>query len=228
MKRFAAAAISCAILLLPSGVLLAGALDRGNVAPRSNPVAQSMIRVPGVVGQEQAAAMAAIQQAGLNPSILEAKKIPKGMGGAAGMECKVVDQKPSAGGMAMYGTTVTVYVYKPGQCAAGTGGVGGAPSYGMGSTPSYGNPSGFPSGASSVPVQMQPMQGGMMGGPQMQGGQGFQVQQYYFPDPNASAPQGQTSAPPQGQPSSPPPPPQTVDPYTGQPVPQGAPPPPPQ
>lgn len=213
MKRFATAAIFCAILLLPARVLFAGALDRGNVAPRSNPVTQSMIRVPGVVGQEQAAAMAAIQQAGLNPSILEAKKIPKGMQGAAGMECRVVDQKPSAGGMAMYGTTVTVYVYKPGQCAAGTGSVSGAPSYGAGSTPSYGNPSsGFPSGQSSVPVQMQPMQGGMMGGTQMQGGQGFQVQQYYFPDPNASAPPA-----PQGQPSSPPSPP-----------PQGAPPPPPQ
>jgi len=209
MKRFlAVAAFSCAIIVSLAGILLAGALDRQNVQPRTNPVTQSMIRVPGVVGQDQAAALMALQQAGLNPSVLKAKKMPKGLSGAAGMECRVVDQNPGAGGMAMYGTTVTVYVWKPDQCVAAgasTGASTGTPSYG---TPSYGTTPqpAFPAGqATTVPVQ-QPM---MPQGTQMQGGQGFQVQQYYFPDSSGQTPpaQQQTVDPAQQQPQQTQPPP---------------------
>lgn len=217
MKRYAIAACSFVSIALSAGVLFAGALDRQNVQPRTNPVTQSMIRVPGVVGQDQGPAMMAVQAAGLNVTVKEAKKMPKGMEGAAGMEGKVVSQTPTAGGMAMYGTTVTIEVWKPGQGAQGAGTSTGGTSWGTGtSTPSYGGQSSYGSYGSSagtMPVQSQPyVQGGTMGGMQMQGqgSQGFQVQQYYFPGAGSAG-----QAPQQGQPQQPVQPQQPTDPYSG-------------
>lgn len=93
--------------LIWCGPARAGALDRTGTQPRTNPVSQSMIRVPGVVGLEKATAISTLQQAGLNVSIQTTTKKH------AGLECKVVKQTPSPGGMAMYGTTVTVSIYTP-------------------------------------------------------------------------------------------------------------------
>jgi hypothetical protein len=221
MNRFPAAACSFVLVALMAGTLHAGALDRQNTQPRSNPVTQSMIRVPGVVGQDQGPAMMAVQAAGLNVTVKEAKKMPKGMEGAAGMEGKVVTQTPTAGGMAMYGTTVTIEVWKPGQSAPGTGTSTGGSSWGTGtSTPSYGGQSSYGSSAGTMPVQSQPyLQGGTMGGMQMQGqgGQGFQVQQYYFPGGGS----GGQAQPQVQQPTDPQQPMQPTDPYSGQ---QGVPP----
>lgn len=223
MSRFpTVTASSCMIIVLVAGTLFAGPLDRQNVQPRTNPVTQSMIRVPGVVGQEQTSAMAAIQQAGLNPSILEAGEIPKGMSGAAGMEGKVVSQTPTAGGMAMYGTTVTLYVWKPNQDSA-------SPGTSTGSYPSsYSTQPGFSNPQTTVPVQQQMVpQGGGYGSQMQQPSQPFQVQRYYYPDGSGAGtptPQGQT-------PTTQPPP---MDPYGnpqggtsqgGQPMQQVAPPP---
>lgn len=203
MNRFPrAAAFSCVIAAAIAGTLFAGPLDRQNVQPRTNPVTQSMIRVPGVVGQEQASAMMAIQQAGLNVSVLEAKSLPKGMEGATGMEGKVVDQKPSAGGMAMYGTTVTVYVWRSVQNGTGMEAQSGSSAPSWGSTPSYSNQPGFTNTQTTVPIQQQMMpQGGGYGSQMQQPSQPFQVQQYYYPDGSsggASTPQGQmpTTQPP--------------------------------
>jgi hypothetical protein len=202
MNRFPTmTASSCLIIVLVAGTLFAGPLDRQNVQPRTNPVTHSMIRVPGVVGQEQMPAMAAIQQAGLNPSILEAGEIPKDMGGAAGMEGKVVSQTPTAGGMAMYGTTVTLYVWKPNQGAASTGTSTDSYPLSYSTQPTFTNPQ------TTFPVQQQMMpQGGGFGSQMQQPSQPFQVQKYYYP----SAPGTPTSTP-QGQTSTTPPPP--MDPY---------------
>lgn len=196
MNRFpTVAALSCVIAATIAGTLFAGPLDRQNVQPRTNPVTQSMIRVPGVVGQEQASAMMAIQQAGLNVSVLESKVLPKGMEGATGMEGKVVDQKPSAGGMAMYGTTVTVYVWRPVQNGTATEAQSGSSAPSWGSTPSYSSQPGFTNTQTPVPVQQQMMpQGGGYGSQAQQPSQPFQVQQYYYPDGSsggASTQQGQ-------------------------------------
>lgn len=199
MKRFlAATAFSCAISLSVAGVLMAGALDRQNVMPRSNPVTQSMIRVPGVVGQEQMPAMSAIQQAGLNVSVLEAKKLPKGMKGAVGMEGKVVSQTPGPGGLAMYGTAVTIYVWKPN--AAVTESAAGATTWGTGSPSTSSGFSAFPgsSQGAGVPGQQAYPQG-VTGAPMGQSSQPFQVQQYYYPGAEAP-PQGQTTTDQQGMP----------------------------
>jgi hypothetical protein len=209
MKRFlSATTFSFMVLLLLGGLLSAGPLDRQNVQPRANPVTQSMIRVPGVVGQEQAPAMAAIQQAGLNVSVREAKKIPKGMGGAAGMEGKVVGQTPTAGGMAMYGSSVTIQVWKPGQGAAAGSSTGGS-NWGTGSTPTYSTQPAYGNPSTTMPAQMGTYpQGGGYGAPQTQGSQPFQVQQYYYPSGSGAG----TSTPAGDQTSAPPP---ATDPYTG-------------
>ncbi len=183
---------------------MAGALDRQNTMPRSNSVTQSMIRVPGVVGQEQMPAMSAIQQAGLNVSVLEAKKLPKDMKGAVGMEGKVVTQTPGPGGLAMYGTTVTIYVWKPNANAAAAGSAG-ATTWGTSSPSSSPGFSAFPgsSPGAGVPAQQVYPQGGVQGGQMQQPSQPFQVQQYYYP--GAGSPQDQTNM---GQPP--------VDPNAGQ------------
>lgn len=221
MKRIAMAASFCLVLLPFAGALSAGPLDRQNVQQRSNPVTQSMIRVPGVVGQEQAQAMMSIQAVGLNVSVKKAKSLPKGVKGAAGMEGRVVEQTPTAGGMAMYGTTVTLSVWKPGQSAAGTGTSTGTASWGAGSSPSsYTSQPGYPGGAAGTTMQQPYTQGGAMGGVPMQGGQGgqgFQVQQYYYPDGSGAGGQAQQGQPPASQ--QPAAPPQPMDPYGGQ---QGA------
>ena len=229
MNRFPlAAAISCVVAASIAGTLFAGPLDRQNVQPRVNPVTQSMIRVPGVVGQEQASAMMAIQQAGLNVSIVETIEIPKGMEGAKGMEGKVVDQKPSAGGMAMYGTTVTVYVWRPVQNGTGTEAQSGSSAPSWGSTPSYPSQPGFSNPQTTVPVQQQMMpQGGGYGSQMQQSSQPFQVQRYYYPDGSG----GGTSMPQGQMPTTQPPPmdpygnPQGGAPQGGQPVQQMVPPP---
>jgi len=213
LKRFfAVTAFACMFIVVLACTLFAGPLDRQNVQPRTNPVTQSMIRVPGVVGQEQASAMMAIQQAGLNPSILEAGEIPKGMSGAVGMEGKVVSQTPTAGGMAMYGTTVNLYVWKPNQGAASAGTSTGSYPSSYSPQPTFTNPQ------TTVPVQQQMMpQGGGFGSQMQQPSQPFQVQKYYYPDGS-----GAGTSTPQGQTSTTPPPP--MDPY-GNPqggVPQGS------
>lgn len=193
MKRLSVVfTIACAIVWSMAGSLSAGALDRQNVQPRTNPVTQSMIRVPGVVGQVQANAMAAIQQVGLNVSVLPAQKLPKGMAGAAGMEGKVVSQTPTAGGMAMYGTTVTLYVWKPGETTTGADSTYGGAPYGTGATsPGYAPQTTYPSSTTGT-VQGQYYQPSTGMGTQTQSSQPFQVQQYYYP--------GATGTPPGTQP----------------------------
>lgn len=174
--------VACAIAWSPAGSLSAGPLDRQSVQPRTNPVTQSMIRVPGVVGQVQANAMATIQQVGLNVSVMPAQKLPKGMAGATGMEGKVVSQTPTAGGMAMYGTTVTLYVWKPGEAATSTDNTyGGTMPYGTGiSSPGYAPQTTYPSSSTGTTggQYYQPATGM---GTQTPSSQPFQVQQYYYP-----------------------------------------------
>jgi len=87
----------------------AGPLDRTD-EPRSNPVVNDMLRMPGVVGMNRFEAMSALQQAGLNPVVkIKTAVNPK----YRGMECTVISQIPLPGGVAMIGSSVTVYVYMP-------------------------------------------------------------------------------------------------------------------
>jgi len=87
----------------------AGPLDRTS-EPRSNPVVNDMLRIPGVVGMNRFEAMSALQQAGLNPAL----KIKTAVNSKhKGMECKVISQIPLPGGVAMIGSSVTIYVYMP-------------------------------------------------------------------------------------------------------------------
>lgn len=108
--------LSGMIIFLCVGPLYGGPLDRAGSQPRTNPVTQSMIRVPGVVGMEKATAMSTLQQAGLNVSVKTTEKKYEGM------ECKVVKQTPGTGGTAMYGTTVTLVIYTPPDVACTTSG----------------------------------------------------------------------------------------------------------
>lgn len=192
-KAVKAILFTCMIIICASGVIHAGGLDRQVIQPRTNDAVKSMIRVPGVVGQDQAYAMSILQQAGLNVSVLEAKKLPKGMAGAVDMEGKVVSQTPGPGGMAMYGTAVNIYIWKP-QEAASTGSTE-IPNNtsGWGATGDYtANSSTQPaySGTQAQPQVYQPMG---TTGTTTQSSQPFQVQQYYYPssgDVNASSEQG--------------------------------------
>lgn len=111
------AAVVCAGFLAGAGVLTAGPLDRSETQPRSNPTTQNMIRVPGVVGMDKHSALSLVQQAGLNVRLEQSKKKP------VGMEGKVVAQMPSPGGVAMYGTTLILYIFElpPGSNDAGPG-----------------------------------------------------------------------------------------------------------
>lgn len=195
-KLTAVTALSCMIIVACAGLLAAGALDRQNVQPRTNSVTQSMVRVPGVVGMEQFTAMGSLQQAGLGVSVLPSKKTPKNMKGAEGMEGRVISQTPAAGGLAMYGTTVTIYVNKPKPADPNASSLGaGSSSWGTGaSSPTYSNPSN--QGQAVQGQQYAPQQGGA--GMPSQGSSPFQVQQYYYP---GAAPQDQQ--PPAQQPADP-------------------------
>jgi hypothetical protein len=151
-----------------------------------------MIRVPGVVGQDQAYALSALQQAGLGVSVFEAKKLPKGMEDAANMEGKVVSQTPGAGGMAMYGTTVNIYVWKPKE-GSSTGSIGtsaGTSTWGTGDNSSYNQTQSTYSGTQVQPQTYQQM--GTTGTP-AQTLQPFQVQQYYYPSATDSTSSNQQS-----------------------------------
>jgi hypothetical protein len=170
--------VSCVIILSLTDLLYAGVLDRQNAQPRTNDATKSMIRVPGVVGQDQASAMSALQQAGLNISVLEAKKMPKGMEGAANMEGKVVDQTPVSGGMAMYGTTVSIYVWKPKEVPSSGGEIPAGNSWGTGNYSSSNPSQSTYSGTQVQPQVYQPMG---TTGTTTQTSQPFQVQQYYYP-----------------------------------------------
>lgn len=179
IKTLAVSLISCIFVLSTALVLSAGPLDRTNVQPRTNPTSQSMIRVPGVVGMDQQSAMSSIQQAGLSVSIKPSKKKPEGFEG------KVVSQVPGAGGIAMYGTSVTIYVYPlpkvdPSGESMDNTTWGTQPA---GSNPSYANPS--TNGTTQPQQQYYPP---ASTGTPAQGSQQFQPQQYYYPpqDPNGA------------------------------------------
>lgn len=217
-KLITAILFTCLIIMCTAGVIYAGALDRQVVQPRTNEATQSMIRVPGVVGQEQAYAMSALQQAGLNVSVFEAKKMPKGMEGAVNMEGKVVSQTPGAGGMAMYGTAVSIYIWKPQEVSAEGSIESPGNTSGWGTTGDYTtNNSSTQSTYSGTQAQPQGYQPMGTTGTTTQSSQPFQVQQYYYPsegDGNASNQQGQQN---QGeQPADPDAYQQTVDPNTYQ------------
>jgi len=93
-------------------VATAGPLDRGPMQQRYNPAAENMMRVPGVVGVYEEEALSLLQQAGLAVTIKRiTRKDPK----YRGKEGKVVKQVPSAGGVAMVGSTVVITVYGRGQ-----------------------------------------------------------------------------------------------------------------
>ena len=185
-KTLAVSALSCTFVLAVALALPAGPLDRTNTQPRTNPTSQSMIRVPGVVGTDLQSAMSSIQQAGLSVSIKPSKKKPEGFEG------KVVSQVPGAGGIAMYGTSVTIYIYKvqstAGESTGSTGTTWGTQS--SGSTPSYAYPSTGATGTAQPQQQYYPP---ASTGMPAQGSQPFQVQQYYYP------PQGSTGTPAQDQ-----------------------------
>lgn len=183
---------SCVIILSFTDLLYAGVLDRQNAQPRTNDATKSMIRVPGVVGQDQTSAMSALQQAGLNISVLEAKKMPKGMEGATNMEGKVVSQTPVSGGMAMYGTTVSIYVWKLKESPSAGSEIPAGNSWG---TSNYSTNN--PNQSTYTGTQVQPQVYQPMGttGTSTQTSQPFQVQQYYYPsagDASASNQQNQT------------------------------------
>lgn len=199
---------TCVIIISAAGIIYAGNLDRQVVQPRTNDATKTMIRVPGVVGQSQGYAMSSLQQAGLNVSILEAKKMPKGMEGATNMEGKVVSQTPGSGGMAMYGTTVTIYVWKPQEGAEAYSGdmSTGNSTWNTGNYTTTNQNQQTYSGTQAQPQIYQPQMGTT--GTTTQSSQPFQVQQYYYPSSgngSASTQQDQTN---QGQ--------QTTDPNTYQ------------
>jgi hypothetical protein len=95
---------------LKPGLVSAGALDRGPMPERYNPVAQEMLRIPGVVGLYEREALSLLQQAGLSPDI---EYIRKEKTDFAGREGTVVAQDPGAGGVAMLGSIVAVTIYLP-------------------------------------------------------------------------------------------------------------------
>jgi hypothetical protein len=94
---------------LPCAVM-AGALDRGVPQQRYNQAADEMIRVPGTLGMWESDALAVLQQAGVEPSIVYARKYRKDL---AGKEGTVIDQDPGAAGITMLGSTVSITVYWP-------------------------------------------------------------------------------------------------------------------
>lgn len=184
------AAISCSFVLSGALVLTAGPLDRTNVPPRANPTVKSMIRIPGVVGMSRQSAMAFIQRAGLNVSVKESKKKPEGFEG------KVVSQDPASGGIAMFGTTVTIYVYD-------------SPYAKPESSDTVSRPPKKPAGAGSIPTHTTPSAGstGIQGLEQHPSTGNavvpaeethFKGKQYYYPPQGAAAQDKTPLAPPSG------------------------------
>jgi len=97
------------IACLVSVYSYAGPLDRTD-EPRTNPVVNDMLRIPGVVGMNKFEAMSTLQQAGLNPALKTKTAVSAKH---KGMECKIISQIPLPGGVAMIGSSVTIYVYMP-------------------------------------------------------------------------------------------------------------------
>ncbi len=143
-SRFLVAA--AILLLIVSSPLLAGPLDRSDVGPRVNPATNDMLRVPGVVGMDPQSALAALQQAGLNPQVHTVRQTMKIY---AGQEGTVVKQLPGAGGVAMLGSSVGITVYEPGGSAPGAAG----PDRGTPPTDQYGNDGGDTGAAPGQPVE---------------------------------------------------------------------------
>ncbi len=121
-----------------------GALDRGPMQQRYNPSAESMIRVPGVIGLDEMQAMSSLQQAGLTVRIEYEAQEKEAL---AGKEFTVIDQEPGTAGVAMLGSTVTITVYKPPGAAQPDpyGQPGGYYDNGYGGYPQdgYGQPGGY-------------------------------------------------------------------------------------
>ena len=88
----------------------AGPLNRSGGEPRTNPVVDDMIRIPGVIGMHWQEALAILQQAGLNPIVKTKETLIKKY---EGMECTVISQLPLPGGVAMLGASVTISLYMP-------------------------------------------------------------------------------------------------------------------
>lgn len=87
-----------------------GPLDRGSMQERYNPAAESMLRVPGVVGMYEQDARAYLQQSGLAVDVEHIKNPDSKYEGKEGM---VIKQDPSTGGIAMLGASVTITIYSP-------------------------------------------------------------------------------------------------------------------
>ena len=92
-----------------SKIAIAGPLDRGDMQTRQNPTSNNMIRVPGVLGQSERYALETLQRAGLN---VKTQYIRKTMKKYAGRNGTAVKQIPSAGGLAMLGSSISITVYK--------------------------------------------------------------------------------------------------------------------
>jgi hypothetical protein len=112
MKTDASVAWGVLVLFLAVAghAVWAGPLDRYDSGPRYNPETSNMLRVPGVIGLDYQSAVAALQQAGLNPRIHFIRHSERRYRGRAG---EVVEQIPSAGGVAMLGASVTLKIYQP-------------------------------------------------------------------------------------------------------------------
>jgi len=201
--------------LLASTPLAAGPLDRSDMGPRVNPATNDMLRVPGVVGMDFQSAMATLQQAGLNPRVNKLHGKNKKYAGEEGM---VVKQVPSAGGMAMLGSSVSITVYLPGNMSPGPGypnGGGATPPYPGDGGGGYGPPPGGDQGGDEGGYPGSDGSGGAAGPPSGDGGWGGPSSGYGAPQPAAPA----VSVTP-GSAGSPPPPPQWQLPQTASP-PQG-------
>ncbi|MFP4516592.1 MAG: hypothetical protein ACLFNV_07345 [Desulfovibrionales bacterium] len=100
---------ACVLLLAVIVPVWAGPLDR-HAEPRHNPAADSMLRVPGVVGYDLHSGLAVLQHSGLTPHVKTVRSVKKEYKGREGT---IVEQKPSAGGVAMLGSSVTIVHYDP-------------------------------------------------------------------------------------------------------------------
>ena len=96
-------------LVLAAGPGQAGPLDREPAQQRYNPAAETMLRVPGVVGLYEDEALAVLQQAGLGVRL---ERITADDPRYRDREGRVVRQVPDTGGVAMVGATVVITVYK--------------------------------------------------------------------------------------------------------------------
>ena len=96
-------------LMLAAGPGQAGPLNREPAQQRYNPAAETMLRVPGVVGLYEDEALAVLQQAGLGVRL---ERITADDPRYRNQEGRVVRQVPGTGGVAMVGATVVITVYK--------------------------------------------------------------------------------------------------------------------